>query len=479
MNAHSPKVPTSPTLAQSRYDRSATRVGIVHLGVGAFHRAHQAVYIDRLMDLTGDLNWSIAGVNLRAAQSMDLARLQAAGGQYVLKTLAPDGGVNFRLVRSHKGFYDWATDPESAEEIVAHPDVNIISITVTESGYHLAEDGLVDLSSPEIEAELAGQGHETIYGYLRKALNRRRLAGSGRVTVLCCDNLRDNGMVLRNALLSYLEAAGDDGLIDWLESCASFPCSMVDRITPRPDPANAEDVRIRFGKANDPTVHSEDYLQWVIEDDFRGLRPELSSAGVQLVQEVRPYEEAKIRILNGGHTGLVYLAALHGYASYDAALADPGLREFFDRFETMEVIRSLDTETPVDLEAYLDTVRKRLLNRHIADNIERIAMDGVSKFPVFVVPTVRECFARGITPECSMRAIASWYLFMRHAQEGKSIIRYVEPKWSKVKAMLAPGREESFARHPELWADLPTAYPAFVTGVCSGIADLAAQFPPA
>ena len=467
------------TLLQSRYDRSATRIGVVHLGVGAFHRAHQAWYFDALMDATGDLSWAIAGVNLRAAQSRDIARLRRSAGQYVVKTLAADGGAGYRLIRSHKAFFDWTVDPESAEDVVSWPSVQVISMTVTESGYCLDDNGELDLADSGIRAELAGGSPGTVYAYLKRALERRMEAGTGGLTIMCCDNLRENGRVLRRAFLSYLEAAGDDALAAWLADNASFPCSMVDRITPRPDPRNAAEVAEVFGIEDDPTIHAEDFVQWVIEDDFRGVRPELAAAGAQLVNDVEPYEQAKIRILNGGHTGLVYLGALHGYTHFDAALRDPRLREFFDCFETREVIPSLDAAMPVDLDLseYFRTVRARFLNAYIADRIERIAMDGVSKFPVFVVPTVRACFVKGIEPVHAMRAIASWYVFMRHVQSGEIGFRYVEPRWSAVRDLLAPGREEDFARHPDVWADTAVANPGFVRGVCSEIAALSARFP--
>ena len=270
-------------LLRTGYDREAARVGVVHLGVGAFHRVHQAVYFDDMMERTGDLGWAVAGVNLRSADSGSLARLRAGGGAYVVKSYDPDGGSEFRLVRAHKAFFDWSRRAEAAEDVVADPGVRVLSATVTESGYCLGDDGRIDLGSPEIRAELDGAGKSSIYAYLRAALGKRRAAGGQPLTVLCCDNLRGNGAMLERNLRDYLAAAGEPGLASWIADHVSFPCSMVDRITPRPDARHASEVAERFGIADDFTVHCERFRQWVIGDRFLGARPALDAAGAELV----------------------------------------------------------------------------------------------------------------------------------------------------------------------------------------------------
>ena len=257
-------------LLRTTYDRDATRVGVVHVGVGAFHRAHQAVYFDDMMERTGDLGWAVAGVNLRSASSGDIARLRHAGGAYVVKSYDPDGGSEFRMVRAHKAFFDWSQAPEGAEAIVSADGVRVLSVTVTESGYCLADDGGLDLGNPEIRAELEGTGKSSIYAYLRAVLGRRRAAGGRPLTVLCCDNLRENGTMLQRNLAQYLAAAGELELAAWVSDRVSFPCSMVDRITPRPDARHAREVAERFGIGDDFTIHCERFRQWVIDDRFIG-----------------------------------------------------------------------------------------------------------------------------------------------------------------------------------------------------------------
>ena len=458
------------------YDRDATRVGVVHVGVGAFHRAHQAVYFDDMMERTGDLSWAVAGVNLRPAGSGDIARLQRAGGAYVVKSYDPDGGSDFRMVRAHKAFFDWSCSAEEAEGLLADDGVRVLSITVTESGYCLGEDGALDLDHPEVRAELRGAGKSSVYAYLRGALGTRRAAGGRPLTVLCCDNLRENGTMLQRGLARYLAAIGDSGLASWVSDRVSFPCSMVDRITPRPDARHAREVAERFGIRDDFTIHSERFMQWVIGDRFIGARPALDTAGAEFVEDVHPYEEAKIRILNGAHLALAYLAALRGFETYDEALRDPSLDAFFDALMTTEILPSLDGATPVDLPAYRDSVKRRFLNRSIADRITRIAMDGVSKFPVFLLPTIRACLARSVVPLAALTSIASWYVFLRRFVTGRIAFDYVDPKLPMIRPLLAVGREEEFARLTGLWGDTARRHPEFVRELCARISELEAQY---
>ncbi len=463
-------------LLRTTYDRDAARVGVVHVGVGAFHRAHQAVYFDDMMERTGDLGWAVAGVNLRPASSGDIARLRSSGGMYVVKSYDPDGGSQYRLVRAHKALFDWSAATGEAEGIVADEGVRVLSVTVTESGYCLGDDGALDLGHPEVRAELDAAARSSVYAYLRAALARRRAAGGWPLTVLCCDNLRENGTMLERNLGQYLAAAGEPDLAAWVSDRVSFPCSMVDRITPRPDGRHAREVAERFGIGDDFTIHCERFRQWVIDDRFVGTRPDLDAAGAELVEDVRPYEEAKIRILNGGHLALAYLAALRGFETYDAALRDPALNAFFDALTTTEIVPSLDGASPVDLPSYRDSVKRRFLNRSIADPLARIAMDGVSKFPVFLLPTIRACLGRGVIPGLAITSVASWYVFLRRLEAGRLRFDYVDPKLPMIRPLLGKGREEEFARLAGLWGDTARQHPEFVRELCARIAELEAEY---
>lgn len=465
-----------PGYFQTHYDRTKTRVGVVHLGVGAFHRAHQAVYIDNYMDKSKQLGWAIAGVNLRRESSLDLRRLKHRNGEYFLKTLAANSDSRFQLVRSHKSFFDWTENPHDAEQVIAQSTVQIISVTVTESGYFLGEDGLLDVDKVLNKSVSKSNDDGTVYDYLMKALKRRKDLCKLPLTVLCCDNLRDNGNMLRRNMELYLEAFGEKDLNTWMQDNVSFPSSMVDRITPKPIQFHSQEVEKKFGIRNDFTIHSEDFIQWVITDDFRGQRPELELAGVSFVKDVSPYEEAKIRILNGSHLGLVHLAALKGFDTYDKAVIDPELSTFFDLFLEKEVIPTLDLNGPIDLKAYARSVKKRFQNWQIADGLPRIAMDGYSKFRQFLLPTLEGCFDRDINPECSIKSVACWYVLLKKVADGSSSFNYQDPYFSFLKTFLQPGMEQQFARIPEIWCDLPQRYPQFPKLVEAEIKQLLDRF---
>lgn len=461
---------------QTHYDRSSTSIGVVHIGVGSFHRAHQAVYLDDFMYRSGQLDWAIAGVNLRKETSHDIFRLSERKGEYFLKTLSSNSDSQFQLVRSHKSFFDWTENPQSAENLSAQSSVKIISLTVTESGYYLGEDGNLDLENIDIRNELSCKKTRTVYGYLRNSLAKRKEQGNTPLTILCCDNLRSNGKLLSENLNIYLNAHGDHELKSWIRDNVSFPCSMVDRITPRPNHFHSVEVEKRFGVKNDFTIHSEDFIQWVITDDFRGERPDLELAGVSMVKDVLPYEEAKIRILNGGHLGLVYLGALKGFDTFDKAINDPELSSFFDRLEETEIIPSLDQNTPVDLKAYKQSIKKRFQNWQIADSLPRIAMDGYSKFRLFLLPTIKTCFDQGNVPECAIKSVASWYVLIKKVAEGNSNFMYTDPYFHVMEPFLQTGKEFEFAKIPEIWCDLPSKHPDFPQLVATEIENLQQRF---
>ncbi|MBL4726150.1 MAG: hypothetical protein JKY83_05665, partial [Rhizobiaceae bacterium] len=215
------------------YDREKCDIGFVHLGYGAFHRAHQAVYIDDYMEVSGDLGWGIAAVNLRPSEAAAFQSAQAVENGYLLKTTSPDGARDLRLVRSHCMFVDWSSQAKQAEDLLGLPSVHTVTITVSESGYYLKDDASLNISDPVIDSEIAGHASKSVYAYLTKALRRRVEAHGQPLNILCCDNIRSNGHMLENNFLTYLQHIGDMELRSWVEDNVSFPCSMVDRITPR------------------------------------------------------------------------------------------------------------------------------------------------------------------------------------------------------------------------------------------------------
>lgn len=463
-------------LLASTYRQEDCKIGVVHVGFGAFHRAHQAYYFDTMMEITGDLSWGIAAINLRTEDAETFARTQKKGG-YVLKTVAKDGTTEFQLIRSHLAYADWSAIPESAEIMVAASNVKLITITVTEGGYYMDEDGYLNSSDPVLVAEYSCGSQVTVYGYLRSALNRRRDSGAGPITIMNCDNLRHNGRLLSQNLRQYLTLCEDLVLLEWLDSNVTFPCSMVDRITPKPTQETSLSVASETGRLDDPSVLAEDFIQWVIEDSFAGEKPAFETAGALLVNKVEPYEDTKIRILNGGHTGLVYLGALSGYSTFDQIMADNELHGHFTKYETCEVIPALGEDMPVDLTQYLQIIQNRFQNRFIADTVERICMDGVSKFPIFILPTIEQCYHIGIQPTYGIRSVASWYVFVCRVSDGTLPISYIDQRYEILAPFIENKDPIGFAYSDKLWGDIPKRVPDFPQQILREIENLETKFP--
>ncbi|MEL6450092.1 MAG: mannitol dehydrogenase family protein [Pseudomonadota bacterium] len=468
--AHAPIRATS-------YDRAACAVGVVHLGFGAFHRAHQAVYLDDYMDLTGDLRWGIAAVNLRGSESaaFEAAAADVAAHEgYFLKSVSAAGDVTLHRVRSHIQFSDWATARAEAEALIASSSVFLVTITVTESGYYTDPQGDLNTADPLIADEVAGGAAHSVYGYLRRALQVRMTRTGTPLTIACCDNIRQNGRMLHRNLLAYLEACGDADLAAWVRANVAFPCSMVDRITPRSAPDLSAELSRVVGADVRAPIMAEDFMQWVLQDSAAAAMPDLDRAGVIVTQDVDPYEETKIRVLNGGHTGLTYLAALEGIETFDAAMRVPHLAAHFDAFERQEVLPAITIDLPFSKEAYLDSIAERFGNRAIGDTVARICADGMAKFPIFIRPTLAGCLAKGIVPIHSIRSIASWHQFAVHVAAGKIPFAYVEPSWDILKALLGT---DAFVTSAQLWGDLPATYPVFAETLRHEITEMELKWP--
>ena len=267
--------------------------------------------------------------------------------------------------------------------------------------------------------------------------------------------------MLEHCFIQYLNALNNEKLLNWVLENTSFPSSMVDRITPKIDLQELQEIQRMFNRQDDCSVFSEDFIQWVIEDNFAGIRPPLDEVGVEIVDDVEPYENTKIRILNGGHTVLAYLGVLKGYETFDSAIRDSELSDFFDGIQSEEIIPSLPINSPVDYERYLLTTKRRFENKHLPDFLSRICMDGATKFPIFLLPTIEWHLLKGVTPEYSIKAIASWYIFLCKVITNEISFEYIEPKWNLLKLFLADDKEESFASSEELWGSIPRVYPNF------------------
>lgn len=465
-----------PIFATS-YDRTKCSLGVVHLGYGAFHRSHQAVYLDDYMNVSGDLRWGIVAVNLRASETAHFktaAKDNQRHDGYFLKSYSADGNVDLRRVRSHVQFTDWSETQAETEDLLSLPSVHLVTITVTESGYYTDPNGDLNVNDPIIKSEVSGDNRESVYAYLRVALAKRLATTGAPLTIACCDNIRQNGKMLHRNLLAYLKACNEIELRNWVENNVAFPCSMVDRITPRsPDELSAELTEL-VGKEVTTPVMAEDFSQWVLQSLAAADMPELAKAGVTVAPDVDAYEETKIRVLNGGHTALAYLAALEGVETFDAAMRVPHLLEHFQNFETKEVLPALTIELPFSKEDYLQKIIQRFGNAAIGDTVARICADGMVKFPIFIRPTLESCLKQGIMPVHSIRSIASWYVFARHVDAGNISFYYVEPNWADLKAMLGT---DAFVTSRQLWGELPVMYPEFADTLRQEINTMESKWP--
>ncbi len=474
---------SSIDLYQTDYDKTACSIGVVHLGYGAFHRAHQAVYFDDYMQKTDDLNWGIAAVNLSPHDSESFNQIKDDNDTdgYLLKTIAPDASINYRMVRSHITYLDWMLQKSEAENLMALASVHLVTITVTESGYYIDEAGNLDSENPIIADEIKTGNHKTIYGFLANALDNRMQANVQAnilpLSILCCDNIRDNGGMLRRNFLAFLTLAGKDRLRQWVMEHVTFPSSMVDRITPQTNKKLLDEVRQNLSDKNYYPIHAETFSQWVIENNFASNMPDLKQVGVQIVDNIYPYEEAKIRILNGGHSSVAYLAILSGLKTFDEALRHPVLKAHFDGWEDEEVLPSITIDMPFDKVEYKQLVTERFLNAAIADSLERICMDGFTKLSIFIKPTIASCLALGIVPKYGYDVIASFYIFARHVASNKIAVAYREPHWAMLAPLLADGKAQAFANFEQLWEDIPTQYPEFSVGIINAINKMEKQWP--
>ncbi|WP_066150636.1 D-arabinitol 4-dehydrogenase [Hydrogenophaga pseudoflava] len=371
---------------------------ILHLGLGSFHRAHQAVYIHQLRQ-QGDLRWAIAGGNLRPDMAETIAALQAQGGRYTLETVTPQGQRSYTVIESIQRVIPYQDDLAPLIATGADPATRIISFTVTEAGYYLDANNQLDWATfPDLRADLeavkAGQAGHTIYGGLVSILRARMKAGGGAVTLMNCDNLRHNGERSRGGLLQFIDALGDTALKAWVQEHTRSPNAMVDRITPRPTPDVAERVKAATGWDDKAALMGESFIQWVIEDNFIAGRPEWEKVGVEMVNSVQAHEEAKIRLLNATHSCIAWAGTLAGYLYIHEGTHDAAIRKMAYDYVTDDAIPVL-LPCPINLEQYRDVVLDRFGNPAIADTNQRVAMDAFSKIPGMIAPTIRDQLARG------------------------------------------------------------------------------------
>lgn len=399
----------SNDLSVPQYDRAGCRPGIVHIGVGNFHRAHQAVYIDRLLSEHDAGAWAICGIGLRKADARMRDVLAAQDGLYTLLEKDADGTIEGRIVGSITNYILATDDPEAAISRLSHPDTRIVSLTITEGGYNVVEaTGAFDFDNQDVQHELAHPDEpQTVYGFLTAALQRRRRAGIPPFTVMSCDNVQHNGDLVRRMILAFA-GRRDVDLAEWIEREVAFPNTMVDRITPVTDEADVRYVEEVFGVRDAWPVPCEPFLQWIVEDNFCNGRPHLEKVGVTFVSDVTPYESMKLRLLNAGHSVVGLLGAVHGYETIDACVNDPVFAAYLRRFLDVEAAPPLEAVEGVDLDTYKESLLRRFGNPAIRDTVSRICSFSSDKLPKFLLPTIRANLASGGSIAYAVLVIAAW-----------------------------------------------------------------------
>ena len=393
----------------------------MHLGASAFHRAHQAWYLHKLIE-QGDERWSIALGNIRNDATPLLDTLRKQNGEYVLETVSPEGQRHYEKITSIRKILSWDEKLTSIIKQGSDKKTKVIAFTVTEAGYYLTHDHKLDLEHPDIQADLHCKNN-TLYGALHVILAERMKQNGSPITLLSCDNVRHNGKHFRTGFLTFLKHAGSTALYNWVHDNTTSPNAMVDRITPRPTAEIAERVKKAIGIDDSVPVMAESFIQWVIEDNFIAGRPALENVGVTMVNSVQPWEEAKIRILNASHSCLAWAGTLTGLTYIYEDVRSTAIKQFVWNYVSQDVIPSL-SPSPLNLAEYRDIILERFGNPYIKDTNQRVAADGLAKLPGFITPTLLDCYKTGRTPKATAILPGLFFLFLQHWYEGKLPYHY-------------------------------------------------------
>ncbi|MDF0488210.1 mannitol dehydrogenase family protein [Sphingomonas sp. H39-1-10] len=391
-------------IARPAYDRSAVKRGVVHLGIGAFHRAHQAAYFEAAL-AAGDLRWGITSVSLRSGSVRD----QLAPQDCLYALVVRDGDArSVSIIGAEQAVLVAPEDPAAVVAALAHPDARIVTLTITEKGYKLDRaKGTLLADDADVAADCASlAAPRTAPGFLAAGLAARRSAGLGPLTVISCDNLPHNGALLREAVLAVARA-NDPALAEWIAAEVAFPASMIDRIVPATTDADVAALAADLGVEDRAMVKTEPFSQWVIEDHFVTERPDFAALGVQLTQAVAPWEDAKLRLLNGAHSGIAYLGALGGDAFVHEFVATPAGRGFVDALWD-EAQTTLDPPEGLDIAAYRTALMGRFANSALQHRTRQIAMDGSQKLPQRLLATIAERSKADEPVDALALAVAAW-----------------------------------------------------------------------
>jgi mannitol 2-dehydrogenase len=439
------------------YDRSDLTVGIVHIGTGAFHRSHQAAYLDQLLNAGQALNWAICGIDLLPADRHKAEVFARQDGLYTLMVKHADGGIEPRVIGALADYVFAPDAPELAVSRLTDPRTRIVTLTVTEGGYNVHPvSGEFDTANPAVQADLRGGAvPTTVFGFVTEALRRRRADHVPPFTVASCDNVQANGDLARRMFAAFADLA-EPGLGVWIREQVAFPNSMVDRITPATTADDIARLRANFGIDDGWPVVCEPFSQWVLEDSFPSGRPPWESCGVQLVSDVTTYEQMKLRLLNVGHQALAYAGYLAGYRYVHEVAADPVFAEFVTGYMQAEARPTLASVPGADLDTYIGALLERFSNPAIGDTLARLCAFSSDRIPRWLLPVIRDNLAAGGEVARSAAIVASWARYAEGTDESGQRIEVVDRLRDEV-VLRAAGQHDdplSFVRNDRLFGDL-------------------------
>ncbi|WP_353710621.1 mannitol dehydrogenase family protein [Arthrobacter sp. K5] len=439
------------------YNRSAVKTGIVHFGVGGFHRSHEAMFIDRLLNRGGPQDWGICGVGVLPSDAQMRDALKEQDGLYTLVLRAPDGTETARVIGSITEYLFAPDDPGAVIAKLADPDTRIVSLTVTEGGYSINDStGEFEPRVPEVVHDLQPDAVPcSVFGLITAALALRREKGIPCFTVMSCDNIQGNGDTARKALVSFARLK-DATLAGWINENVAFPNSMVDRITPATTDADREAVSTNYHLTDAWPVVAEPFEQWVLEDTFANGRPPLQDVGVQIVNNVEPYELMKLRLLNASHQVMSYLGYLAGYRYVHEVCSDPHFAEFILGYMAEEATPTLQPVPGIDLDAYRTELLHRFSNPAIQDTLARQMVDASERIPKFLLPVIREQLQLGGPIDRAVLVIAAWSRFLEGTDEHGAPIDITDRRLHQLQTAAHAGQAEpdAFLNLTEVFGEL-------------------------
>ena len=444
-------------LGKPSYDRSALTAGIVHFGVGGFHRAHQTMYLDQLMNAGQARDWAICGVGVLPGDARMKQVMDKQDCLYTLVVKNPDGSREGRVIGSIIEYLFAPDSPEAVIEKMASGAVRIVSLTVTEGGYNFHHvTGDFDADNPDVVHDLQpGAAPRTTFGLITEALRRRRERGLEPFTVMSCDNIQGNGDVARKMFTAFA-ALKDPELGAWVAENVPFPNSMVDRITPVTTDEDRQAIAAEFGVQDEWPVVCEPFEQWVLEDHFSLGRPSFEKAGVQLVDDVEPYELMKLRLLNASHQGMCYFGYLAGYRYAHEVAQDPLFAQFLLDYMDKEATPTLHPVPGIDLDGYKRTLIERFSNEYVRDTLVRLCAESSDRIPKWLLPVVRINLENGGEIKRSAAIVASWARYAEGTDEQGNPVDVVDRLKDTVTAAAARQRQEplSFISNRDVFGDL-------------------------